>query len=83
MQCIRKRVQAAVDVAVPDGPRPRLQYRVGRPYVEICAEAAEGRQDLILLGYEHEKGILDLGNTAGRVAHSSPCPVLVLRPRLG
>jgi nucleotide-binding universal stress UspA family protein len=80
MDRIEQEVQAAVRVALPDQAMPPVRYRVGRPYLEICSEAMDGGYHLIVVGYEHTEAIFDLGNTAARVAHRSPCPVLVLRP---
>jgi nucleotide-binding universal stress UspA family protein len=72
-------IEAAVESALPDEPKLHVQLRTGRPYEQICAAAAEGRFDLLVLGPHKGSDSAELGHTAARVAHNSPCSVLVVR----
>jgi nucleotide-binding universal stress UspA family protein len=77
-------MQAAFEIGVrkilPQGLLPPLLLAAGRVYQEICRRAEEGRYDLIVVGPHEKHGLLDIGNTAIRVAHHSPCPILIVRP---
>ena len=56
----------------------------GRPFEEICRLAREHEIDLIVVATRGNTGLkhLLLGSTAERIVRYSPCPVLVVHPRL-
>src|SRR3954468_2328659 len=56
----------------------------GRPFAEICRMARQEGIDLIVLATRGNSGLkhLLLGSTAERVVRYSPCPVLVVHPRV-
>jgi nucleotide-binding universal stress UspA family protein len=56
----------------------------GRPFAEICRLAREHEIDLIVVPTRGNTGLkhLLLGSTAERIVRYSPCPVLVVHPRL-
>ena len=58
-----------------------VTIRVGRPALEIKAEAERIGADLIVIGSHGRHGIagLMLGSTANGVLHGSPCDVLTVR----
>jgi len=65
--------------------RPAFIHAVeGRPFEEICRLAREREIDLIVVATRGNTGIkhLLLGSTAERIVRYSPCPVLVVHPRL-
>lgn len=74
----RERVDALVRSAFTNGQLPTVRHRTGRPYAEICAEAAEGRFGLVIVGRHGWSSNPKLGNTAARIAHASPCSVLAV-----
>ncbi|MGD8418287.1 MAG: universal stress protein [Pseudomonadales bacterium] len=61
----------------------RVAIRVGRPALEIKAEAEKIDADLIVIGTHGRHGLsgLMLGSTANGVLHSAPCDVLTVRIR--
>jgi nucleotide-binding universal stress UspA family protein len=73
----QKRIEAVVQKLFATGPVPAVHHRIGRPYLEVCAEAREGRHDLVIVGRLGWSRISRLGSTAARIAHASPCSVLV------
>jgi nucleotide-binding universal stress UspA family protein len=77
---VRRDVELAVQKVLPAEPAPDLMFREGRPDAELCALAQKDGDDLMIVGPHEKQGILDLGDTALRVVHSSPCSVLVARP---
>ncbi|HEX4640117.1 MAG TPA: universal stress protein [Chthoniobacterales bacterium] len=56
----------------------------GRPFEEICHLARQRKIDLIVVATRGNTGLkhLLLGSTAERIVRYSPCPVLVVYPRL-
>jgi nucleotide-binding universal stress UspA family protein len=76
----RRNVELAVEKAFPADARPVLRFVTGRTHQEICNFAREQQADLLVIGPHEKHGILGLGDTAMRVAHHSPCPVLMARP---
>jgi nucleotide-binding universal stress UspA family protein len=56
------------------------KVRVGRPWCEIDAEAAEGGFDLIVMGTHGRHGLARglLGSVAEKVVRTAPCPVLTV-----
>jgi len=60
-----------------------VTIRVGRPALEIKAEAERIDADLIVIGSHGRHGFsgLMLGSTANGVLHGSPCDVLTVRIR--
>lgn len=62
--------------------RLTTHLRTGKPFHEICADAAQCAADLIVIsthGYTGVQRVL-LGSTAERVVRHAPCPVLTVRP---
>jgi nucleotide-binding universal stress UspA family protein len=60
----------------------RCATRVGHPFVEILACAAEQKADLIVMG-THGRGPVAhvlLGSVTEKVVRKAPCPVLTVRP---
>jgi universal stress protein A len=55
--------------------------RIGRPALEIKAQAVEFGADLIVIGTHGRHGLsgMMLGSTANGVLHGSPCDVLTVR----
>ena len=55
--------------------------RIGRPALEIKAQAKEFGADLIVIGSHGRHGLsgMMLGSTANGVLHGSPCDVLTVR----
>lgn len=56
--------------------------RVGHPFVEILACAAEQKADLIVMG-THGRGPVAhmlLGSVTEKVVRKAPCPVMTVRP---
>jgi nucleotide-binding universal stress UspA family protein len=65
--------------------RPTFIHAIkGRPFEEICRLAREIDVDLIVVATRGRTGLkhLLLGSTAERIVRYSPCPVLVVHPRL-
>ncbi len=58
-----------------------VAIRIGRPAIEIRAEAERYGADLIVIGSHGRHGLsgLMLGSTANGVLHGSPCDVLTVR----
>lgn len=61
--------------------RVRLDVRRGRARDAICAAAAEGDYDLIVMGTHGRAGVrrMLIGSNAERVVREAPCPVLTVR----
>lgn len=59
----------------------RVVTRIGRPALEIKAQAREFGADLVVLGSHGRHGLsgMMLGSTANGVLHGSPCDVLTVR----
>ncbi|TNF78919.1 MAG: universal stress protein [Gammaproteobacteria bacterium] len=59
----------------------RVVTRIGRPALEIKAQAKEFGADLIVIGSHGRHGLsgMMLGSTANGVLHGSPCDVLTVR----
>lgn len=64
-----------------DGVRPSALVRLGAPWQEIVAAAAEEKADLIVMGTHGRRGLAHalLGSVAERVVQTSPVPVLTVR----
>jgi universal stress protein A len=64
-------------------PRGEALVRVGQPYDEITAAAADLAVDLIVIATHGHTGLKHalLGSTAERVVRHAPCPVLTVRER--
>ncbi len=59
---------------------PNVAVRVGKPYEEISALAAEGQFDVVIMS-AHGEGVRDpavFGSTTHRTIQLGPCPVLVV-----
>lgn len=76
----RRSVEQSVEKFFPTEPRPALHFRIGRPHSELCDAARDLQAELLVVGPHEKQGMLDLGDTAMRVAHHCPCTVLVARP---
>jgi nucleotide-binding universal stress UspA family protein len=65
-----------------DGVKARGLVKVGVPWEEIVAAAADEHADMIVMGTEGRTGLdrLLLGSVAERVVRRAPCPVLTVRP---
>ena len=59
----------------------RVVTRVGRPAIEIRAQAEKDGTDLIVIGSHGRHGLsgVMLGSTANGVLHNAPCDVLTVR----
>ena len=66
-------------------PRENIHAIRGRPFEEICRLARAKEIDLIVTSTRGNTGLkhLALGSTAERIVRYAPCPVLVMRSRLG
>ena len=65
--------------------RPAFIHAIeGRPFEEVCRMARQREIDLIVVATRGNTGLkhLLLGSTAERIVRYSPCPVLVVHPRL-
>ncbi len=62
-------------------PGARALVRIGVPWQEILAVAAESRADLIVIGTHGRRGVAHavLGSVAEHVVRASPVPVLTVR----
>ena len=59
---------------------PNVAVRIGKPYEEIVALAAEGQFDVVIMS-THGEGVRDpavFGSTTHRTIQLGPCPVLVV-----
>ncbi len=59
---------------------PHVAVRIGQPYEEIVALAAEGQFDVVIMS-AHGEGVRDpavFGSTTHRTIQLGPCPVLVV-----
>jgi nucleotide-binding universal stress UspA family protein len=74
-------VELAVKRFFPPSSKPRIDLLLGPPAREICRHVEEGEYDLVIAGVHEKHGLLDFGNTAARIAHRSPCSILIARPR--
>jgi nucleotide-binding universal stress UspA family protein len=80
LQQIEHKVEGTLHRVFPKkATRPPLVFLTGRPAAELCQHALEVKADLVMVGPHEKHDMLDLGNNALRIAHSSPCPVLVAR----
>jgi nucleotide-binding universal stress UspA family protein len=79
LEAARARIEQTVAEVCPDGSRPPVEVRTGRPFREIASLADAARYDLIVLGAHSQLQQPELGHTAVRVAHQAHCPVLVVR----
>lgn len=64
------------------GIKVKSAVLIGNPAEEICAFAAKGKYDLIVMGsrgLNEMKGLL-LGSVSHRVLHLAHCPVLIVKP---
>lgn len=59
----------------------RVVTRIGRPALEIKAQAKEFGADLVVIGSHGRHGLsgMMLGSTANGVLHGAPCDVLTVR----
>jgi len=67
-------------------PNLRTRIRVGPAAEEILREAEEGSYDLLIVGERRDRSLITRlleGSTAMRVAEHAPCPVLVVKGRVG
>lgn len=74
-------VQQAIDAASAAGVAATFELRQGVAADEVCAAAAEGAADMIVLG-AHGWGAMKrlfFGSVSTAVLHHAPCPVLVVR----
>jgi nucleotide-binding universal stress UspA family protein len=57
------------------------RLRDGDPAVEIVAEAKEGGADIVVVGHRGSSRLREvfLGSISEKVAHLSPCPVVIVR----
>jgi nucleotide-binding universal stress UspA family protein len=76
----RTQIEMLVQKAFPAGQAPPVVFRRGRPAVEISSHAQAEGSDLLVVGPHEKRGLLDLGDTAMRIAHSCPCPMLLAKP---
>ena len=65
------------------GVTSRWVLRVGVPFEQIVAAAADEKVDMIVIGTHGRSGLnrLLLGSVAERVVRVAPCPVLTVRPK--
>ena len=66
---------------VKDVPAATEDIREGKPWVEICKAAEEGRADIIVMGSRGRTGLSQvlIGSVAEAVVRHASCPVLVVR----
>jgi nucleotide-binding universal stress UspA family protein len=66
--------------------RVQMKSRVGHPAESIVSEAEEHHYDLVVVGEKQHHGLLTrfvLGSTAQRVIEHAPCPVVLVKGRVG
>jgi nucleotide-binding universal stress UspA family protein len=61
------------------GRAPEVEVRAGSPQTEIVARADELQAGLVVIGSRGQTGLKALGSVSERVAHRSPCSVLIVR----
>jgi nucleotide-binding universal stress UspA family protein len=59
-----------------------VEVRAGSPHREIVARANELEAGLVVMGSRGQTGLKALGSVSERVAHRSPCSVLIVRRAL-
>jgi nucleotide-binding universal stress UspA family protein len=64
------------------GRAPAVSDMSGDPHAEIARFARESGAELIVLGSRGLGGVKALGSVSERVAHDSPCSVLVIRSQV-
>ncbi|MCW3996260.1 MAG: universal stress protein [Candidatus Bathyarchaeota archaeon] len=67
---------------VKPGLKVSSKLREGEPAAEIVAEAKEGGFDAVVVGHVgvgRVREFLGLGGISDKVAHSAPCPVIIVR----
>jgi nucleotide-binding universal stress UspA family protein len=64
------------------GRAPEVEVRAGSPHREIVARASELEAGLAVVGSRGQTGVKALGSVSERVAHRSPCSVLIVRRAL-
>jgi nucleotide-binding universal stress UspA family protein len=71
----------ALELVRRDGAPFEILRRTGRPEHEICAAAAEGGFDMLVMGSKGRTGLADLvmGSVAQRVAAAAPLPVVLVK----
>jgi len=75
-------VRAAVEALVAATGEEPLLLADGHPAHRTILHAAEEYgASLIVMGSRALTGVHALGSVSGRVAHTAPCSVLVMRPR--
>lgn len=65
-----------------EGLKIEIEWRHGKPHIEVIDYASDNRIDLIILG-THGRGAaahLLLGSVAEKVVRKAPCPVLTVHP---
>jgi nucleotide-binding universal stress UspA family protein len=77
---MRGTVHRAIETTFDGSSVPRVEFPLGIPYLEVCRTAEAGGYGLIVVGAHQRQGLLDVGNTALRIAHHAPCPILLARP---
>jgi universal stress protein A len=73
-------VQKTYMPRVPEGVNLRVEFRIGRDYIEILEFARENKIDLIVIG-RHGKsswGTILFGNVTEKISRHADCAVLVV-----
>ena len=79
-QPLLARINQAIAAEVRGDCTIKPLVRIGKPYLEIIQEAAEGKPDAVIMGVRG-RNALDLavfGSTTHRVIQLGPCPVLAV-----
>lgn len=81
MEQTRQWLEAYVHQAESMGLEADWDWRLGEAGPEICAAAAHGGVDLVMLGRRGRRGVQEvlLGSVSNYVMHRAPCSVLVVQ----
>ncbi len=73
--------QLAVKIRNEFGIKVNTATRIGRPYIQIAEYSKDESADLIIVGFNTEKNLLDamLGSTGCRLLRAVQCSVLIAR----
>jgi nucleotide-binding universal stress UspA family protein len=78
----RKQLRDLLEHLGTEGVTTEIVVGIGRPHAEIVSQARRLDCDLIIMPSKAHTGFLRVlrRNTAARVVHDAPCPVLLIHP---
>ena len=77
----RALAEESVGLLGATGQEPIVKVEEGSPHSRVPEFAAEAHAALVVVGSRGLTGVRGLGSVSERVAHRSPCSVLIVRPR--